>query len=77
MATKIETIHNKVKAEYETQTNFRFGQMLSNAFQAEPEYRDIVRELAGTKFDPFYVDENVPAFLEYLENTSLSKNGGY
>lgn len=43
----------------------RRGQALSNAlFQISPA---IANEVVGSDFDPFYLDERIPAFWAWLE----------
>ncbi len=44
--------------------HLRRGQCYYNAlYTLRP---DLANEICGTKLDPFYVDERIPAFLEWL-----------
>ena len=69
MTGKISTqdftdIYSKASEVFVNSREIRFGQALFNVlFEINS---DVANEIRGTKYDPFYRNENIGRFTEYL-----------
>jgi hypothetical protein len=67
----ITELESEARELYKYHPYLRYGQCLMNTlFSHSPAYYTLV---TGTMYDPFYTDDNVAAFLNYLE--TLNQQG--